>query len=364
MNAPSELPRAAFTVTHPCGYSKTSRTLALADKGLAMHNCATQRERIARVARVEARRTSEGTRRDCQCKRSTHQHGTRQAYVIDKCRCRPCRDAISATRRHENKLKAYGRYDTGRVPITPVQEHIQHLQDNGISMKRLAKLSGISLSTLGAIKWGRKERNGQQYTRVTKNTADRIQAIQPAPGHVAPGRPINAAGTRRRLQALMCLGYAKQELGRRINVTPANMSTLMRQDQVTAGTARKVTTLYEQLWNKPRTATDHRTRISVSRATRYARTHGYAPPLAWDDDTIDDPTAKPTGLEIVRSYGTKHEQRMEDLEHLLDSHTGYADIIARLRVTEHALKHSIHRTGRTDLAARLTEINKPTRSAA
>ena len=31
--------------------------------------------------------------RDCQCKRANHQHGTRTAYVVDRCRCDPCREA-------------------------------------------------------------------------------------------------------------------------------------------------------------------------------------------------------------------------------------------------------------------------------
>lgn len=35
--------------------------------------------------------------RDCQCKRANHQHGTRTAYVVDRCRCDPCREAAGLT---------------------------------------------------------------------------------------------------------------------------------------------------------------------------------------------------------------------------------------------------------------------------
>lgn len=359
----ARVPSGTFTRTHHCGYTKTSRTQGLANRGLAMHSCQREKERQAIAARVQACKADTGTRRHCQCKRANHQHGTRQAYVIDRCRCRPCRDAVNAYRRQETKLKAYGRHDTGRVPIAPVQEHIQFLQDNGISVKRLAKLSGVSLSTLGAIKWGRTERSGQTYTRVHKTTADKILAVRPSAELMAAGRPIDATGTRRRLQALMCLGYSKQELGRRIDVAPSNMTALMKRDQVVAGTARKVTALYEQLWNKPAIGTEQRSRISVSRSISYARQHRYAPPLAGDDDTIDDPTASPAGLERAKQ-ATKHEQRVEDLEHLLDAHLGYAEIMARLNVTLDTLRTSISRTGRPDLLTRLAEIHKPTRSAA
>ena len=37
-------------------------------------------------------------KRDCQCKRASHVHGTRTAYVVDKCRCRPCTDALRIDR--------------------------------------------------------------------------------------------------------------------------------------------------------------------------------------------------------------------------------------------------------------------------
>lgn len=289
----TRVPSGQYTATcNTCRYEKTSRTAGLAARGLTMHSCDHQQRLQATAARVQTRRADTGTRRDCQCKQARHEHGTRQAYVIDQCRCRPCRDALSAIRRQENKLKAYGRYDVGRVPIEPIQEHIRHLQANGISVKQLAKLTGLSLSTLGAIIWGRHERAGQTYTRVTKPTAAKILAIQPRPESMAAGRPIDATGTRRRLQALMTLGYSKQELGRRLQVTPSNMTSLMKRDQVTASTARKSTALYDQLWNTPRVGTDHRTRISISRTLRYAQTNGHLPPMAWDDDTIDNPKAR------------------------------------------------------------------------
>lgn len=350
-----------FLASCDCGYTRTSKTQALADKGLAMHSCQRQAERLAMSARVQARKADTGTLRDCQCKEAQHVHGTRLAYVIDKCSCRPCRDANSAVRRQESKLKAYGRYETNRVPIGPIQNHIQYLQDNGISVKQLAKLSGVSLSTLGAIKWGRTERNNQQYTRVLKTTAAKILAVKPSLDQMAVGRVIGSTGTRRRLEALVYLGYSQQELGHRLNISPSNMTAFMRRDHVTAGGARKVTALYERLWNRPAIAEDHRTKISVNRARNNARRNGYAPPLAWDDDTIDDPTATPAGATKPRSI---QEQRIEDLEHLLDTGTGYHELLQRLGVTRSTLDQTIVRAGRRDLATRLTHLADARRSAA
>ena len=154
----ARVPAVETTVTHDCGFTTTCRTPGIAAKALREHSCEHQRELAARAARVEARKTREGEKRDCQCKIANHVHGTNVAYVIDKCRCRPCTDAATATQSSREKQKLFGRYDSGRVDAAPVREHLQFLVDNGMSAKRIAKISGVALSTVGQLIWGRKER--------------------------------------------------------------------------------------------------------------------------------------------------------------------------------------------------------------
>ncbi|MGO5480449.1 hypothetical protein ACTQVS_09920, partial [Anaerovoracaceae bacterium HCP3S3_H6] len=47
------------------------------------------------------------------------------------------------------------------------------------------------------------------------------------------------------------------------------------------------------------------TRLSTgpqsTRVRNYAERQGWAPPAAWDDDTIDDPTATPHGIRHTQS---------------------------------------------------------------
>lgn len=51
-----------------------------------------------------------GVKRDCQCPRANHVHGTVEAYGQDGCRCPDCRQAQAASLRRYRRQKAYGRW--------------------------------------------------------------------------------------------------------------------------------------------------------------------------------------------------------------------------------------------------------------
>lgn len=64
------------------------------------------------------------------------------------------------------------------------------------------------------------------------------------------------------------------------------MSALRRRacPSVTPETEALVRALYDDLWDKPG---------PEPRAVQWAKKYGYAPPMAWDEDTIGDPDATP-----------------------------------------------------------------------
>lgn len=344
----TRVPAIETTVTHECGFIKTSRTAGLAAKALRDHSCERQRELVARAARVEARKTREGTKRDCRCPVAKHVHGTRTAYVVDKCRCRPCTDAASADERARQRQQAFGRYDSGRVDAEPVRAHMQYLMDNGISVKRIAALTGLALSTVGAIRWGRHERGHAPYPRVKKTTADRILDLKPALEHMAPNSYIDSTGAIRRLQALVAIGWSQARLGRQLGVEPGNFGTLMAASQCTARRALAVRDLYEQCWNKPQTGTDWHSKAAATRARNLAKTRGWLPPMAWDDDTIDDPAAVPDlgGRDKLR------DTIGEDVEYMAKTGATREEIADRLGAGSwDTVERQLHRMGRGDLVA-------------
>lgn len=282
---------------------------------------------------------------DCQCKRAKHQHGTRIAYVVDKCRCDDCREAATAYERNRRRQTLYGRYDTGRVDAAPVREHIRYLMENGISVKRTAELTGLSTSTVGAIIWGRSERGHDPYPRVGKETAEKILAVKPTLKNMAPGHVVDGVGTSRRLQALVAIGWSQARLGARLGIRPGNMTRIMTGQPITAVNATAARQLFDELWDQPQEGTDQRSRISANRARNYAKARGWLPPLAWDEDTIDNPTFTP---DLESRHDPSH--LIEDVEFLVRTGTGLESILARTGYKKlDSLERLLYRAGRGDL---------------
>ena len=154
------------------------------------------------------------------------------------------------------------------------------------------ELAGVSSGSLSKILYGGPG-DRPPSKRVRPQTAEAILAVRPSPEHLAPGALVDVTGTRRRAQALVACGWSQARLARELGLTAANFCGMVRRDQVTAATARAVSDLYDRLWNQPPPEHDQRTRIAAARARNHAGRQGWAPPLAWDDDQIDDPDGSP-----------------------------------------------------------------------
>jgi len=177
--------------------------------------------------------------------------------------------------------------DAGRA-----REHLEALSRAGIGWKRAAELSGVSSGEVSKLLYGGPGKR-PPARRIRPQTAAAVLAVPLSPASLSPGSLVPAAGTRRRLQALVAIGWSQSRLAARLGMLPSNLGTLLAREQVTAATARAVEQLYDELWDRPPAEVDQRSRISASRARNYARARGWAPPAAWDDDLMDDPEATP-----------------------------------------------------------------------
>lgn len=343
-----------------CGFARECRTPGIAQKSLNKHSCEHQRALDARAQRVQVRKTHEGEKRDCSCKEASHVHGTRQAYAIDGCRCRPCIDASTRYKAAWAKQKAFGRYDSGRVDAEPVRAHARALMAGGVSVRQMSKLSGVSRTTVNTLIYGgRTDRGHAPYPRIQREAAEKIMAIKPVLANVAPRYCLDATGSHRRLQALVAIGWSKARIAAKLGILPANFNTFMVADKCTAKRAVQVKELYDRLWNQPQTGTDGYSRASSARARNYAAARGWVPPLAWDDDCIDDPTAVPDlGARVYAQGQTpegavrKSDADAEDVEFLVNEGMTWDGIVARLNVNPVSLDRSLRRQGRGDLIRR------------
>ena len=234
----------------------------------------------------------------CLHTQAQHEHGTRAAYVLDRCRCAPCTAANTAQARRRSTAIAYGTWP-GLVDADLTREHLRALRAAGLSLQRIAELSGVGQGTVSALVYGTQGLQAPPPARVRADTQRRLLAVRFDPASVAAGRRIDATGTRRRLQALTALGWSASCLASNTDRTVRTLRRIMSAELVTADTARSVAALYDQL----RTAAPPRRtgpeRAAADRAVSRAKAAGWRPPLAWDDIDTDgdegDRTQAPGG---------------------------------------------------------------------
>lgn len=103
-------------------------------------------------------------------------------------------------------------------------------------------------------------------------------------------RWVTNIGAARRLQALAAVGWGLPQIAELLGLHSDNVLTQWREgryQRMRPTTARRIAELYDQIWDQ-RPAGRYPVKVRNIAAAR-----GWVPPLAWDDDEIDDPAAKP-----------------------------------------------------------------------
>lgn len=162
------------------------------------------------------------------------------------------------------------------VPAEVVQLHLNHLMAVGSTFEGIVQATGLGRSTVRDIMAGKRK-------RVNDYTARKIREAGPAHSHKVP-----SAGTVRRLQALQALGWSASFLADELGVHRSRINQIMKSARVEPDTAERVKDVYKRLSMTPGPSSYART---------WAAKMGYLPPLAWDDDHIDDPAAWAVGVD-------------------------------------------------------------------
>ena len=163
----------------------------------------------------------------------------------------------------------------------------------------------------------------------------------------------SAAGTQRRLQALMWNGWSLGLLSGRLGCTRQVLRVKLHdREHAAPATAAAVRALYDDLWDQSPPEGTRFERRNATMARRYAREHGYAPALAWDEDEIDDPAAAPADGWERRGGVRRYRVLAEDAADLLRAGESADHVAGRLGVSAGTLATVLTRAARKQVPDR------------
>lgn len=200
------------------------------------------------------------------------------------------RAAKAHNQRRRRRLIAYGQWQP-MVDAEPARQYALRLQSSGLSLATQAEKTGVPLPTLCGLLYGKSPYPPSK--RIRTETATAILSYTPTLDDYPAGARIDATGSVRRIRALAHLGWTTPTLATHLSFgTARTIEQAGRSQKLTAQLGRSVRDVYTKLSSV--TAEDMGVTPWIARRRRnYATAQCWAPPTAWDDDTIDDPAALP-----------------------------------------------------------------------
>lgn len=251
-------------------------------------------------------------------------HGTRARYTKGKCRCDDC---CEANREYFREYYRIARTPRGILPdVEPsrVIAHIEWLRTQGVGCVEIAKAAGVRKETVLAV--------SRRIRGVRPSTAERILAVRPLSFRVG------ITGSQRRLRALAALGWSGDEMAQRGGLDARLIRSVMNaeHDQMYRHHADAIARLYDTLSMALGPSAEARRRAAVK---------GWPPPLAWDDDTLDDPDAQPHGIPDRTRRGVD----LDDWLWIVRGGEQPARAAERMGITLNAVENAARRNGREDV---------------
>lgn len=281
------------------------------------------------------------------------EHATWRCYVDHQCRRPECREAWRVYGATRNRQIAYGRITVDHyVTGSHAKAHLEQLRTDGMSIKQISRESGVAPVTISRILDGHRTR---------ESTQTKLLAVEPGPCQISDDTPdmalVNSAGTRRRLRALVVRGWTGSRIAERMGCTATNINLALRKsedDPTVARFARTVRDLYEDLWDQEPPCNNRQERARVVQISTAARERGWAPPMAWDEESIDDPNAQPAQWQEVTDLGSgRRRMHLDDLEDCARWGLDVDGAAERLGVTKDAVETCAKRAERPDILQRL-----------
>ena len=282
-----------------------------------------------------------------------HKHGSvSTCYIQHKCRCADCKQASTERARRRSKLKAYGRFDRGLVDAAPVREHVKMLQASGMGWKRIAEISGVGKTAVSQLIYGRKgsnkdPRKGEVLKQFGREKAEKLFSVQPELSNLRSGALVDARGFRRRVEALMCMGWSMSKQASALNIERGNFGLMLTRDNITVKHHLAMVDLFNRWWDKQPEHFDHHDLIAFKRTVNLAKKRRYVAPLGWDDIDLDDAPVDAANI------GSRKEHYVAEVEWLLNAGLAPVTVAEQLGSNLSTLERLMYRHNRSDLASRI-----------
>jgi hypothetical protein len=178
------------------------------------------------------------------------------------------------------------RYDAARgvtrlVDAGPTVTRINDLVSQGASIRAIADAAGLSATAICKVRQG-------HQPKVSRVTANRVAGLTLASIISRPHGPgfVPKIGAVRRIQGLLAIGWTHAHINAAGELASHRSENTLGQagDWINRDTHDAICRVYDQL---------SMTSGPSARTRGRAAKLGYPPPLAWDDDEIDDPAAVP-----------------------------------------------------------------------
>lgn len=184
---------------------------------------------------------------------------------------------------------ARGTWGARYVPAAPARARLaEFLEVYRVSLATAAELSGSGAATLSALHYAQHPRFSE-WVHITTQSA--VFGMRFDLDQFAAEALVTSVGTARRLEALAVLGWSWPLLERGLGLPRQTLMFRRARPRVRAEYARQVRDLYDELSMR---------RGPSAHAARRAAAKGWLPPLAWDDEDLEDPRVPPAMSSLHR----------------------------------------------------------------
>jgi hypothetical protein len=148
----------------------------------------------------------------------------------------------------------------------------------------------------------------------------------------------------------MARAWPLEAIAQHAGIEAASIERLLARRKATPEQVRRIADVYERLWDQLPPLGTAAQRQAADDALARARRSRWAPPMAWDDDVLDDPAGRPApGWRPRRSSQYRSAELAEDARFVRKyggyRHASITQIAMRLGVSESQLDKACRRTG-------------------